>query len=139
MAYRPEDMQDNFTFSKPESYTGTYAYGNGLKWAKRNEHDPWTWWHQTQGEKYPHVTVWANDFKGGELVFFHVTYNYQGLSHKPVHVYYYRKNQAAVRRYNNNPDFARAGSDPAVATDYNDNWAANIDALAQTFLDKVFS
>lgn len=68
-------------------YAGTYVYKGGKKFSDRYYHNPWVWMNDA-APSAPHLTMYANDMPKGELTGFHLSYWYNGQSHKIVHVYF---------------------------------------------------
>ena len=131
------NMQQTLTTEGLAQFEGSYTYGNSLPWAKRNDHDPWTWWHNVNTETYPHFTAHFASFSGNpaELQNFHITYPYLGFKHKPVHIHYAIVGEKVVRGAF---DFKRTG-DVLAARKAFFAIEENYNALAQAFLDRVFN
>ena len=120
--------------SEPPHWKETYTFSG--KWGDRQFLNPWTWWASEASKKdiFPHFTVWANDVdKDGYLKSFHITYNYNGQKHKPLH-FYYAVSKAGKVRFTGT-DAKRLNSEENDGIKWGDANATSINQLAQKFVD----
>ena len=141
MLYEVQHVKQTFTLPAPERWKGDYTYDSTKSWGSRSSHNPWCWFSTSDRHSYPHFTAWADDFSGAgptaTLLGFHITFNYRGQTHKPVHVYY--RVRSDYHAEYTGTDANRAGAEKQGARGYvNDNWK-DFDQLAEAFLDGAFA
>lgn len=110
----------------------SYEYDPRKKYEHRGSEKVWTWWPKNDTFSGMHFTIWENDSDAKDLLRrFHITFNYDYQSHKPVHIYY---NIRGAKPNFSNVDANRAGSDSAAAKAYTDTYASQFDDLAWKFV-----
>ena len=130
---RANDIASELSLSRPPHWAETYTFDGD--WNKRQSRNPWTWWApDSKRDIFPHFTVWADDVgKDGYLKSFHITINYGGQTHKPLH-FYYRVNEAGKVTFKST-DANRLESEKRDGLNWGDANATSIDTLAQKFVD----
>lgn len=115
------------------TWGATYEYDPAKRYENRDGEQVWTWWPKGDSFSGTHFTIWNNDVndKNGLLKRFHITFNYNNQSYKPVHVYY---NLRGARPVYSNVDANRAGADAGNAEDYVNRYANSFDELAWKFV-----
>ena len=128
-----DNMSSALSLSQPPHWAETYTFDG--QWARRRFLNPWTWWApESKRDIFPHFTVWENDVnRNGYLKSFHITINYRGQTHKPLH-FYYDVNTAGRVRFRST-DANRLGSEKTDGISWGDANATSIDTLAQKFVD----
>ena len=118
--------------------TGTFAttYTYSQDFSRRNKHNPWVWLSTSRVDEFPHFTSWLNDYAKGNLISFHITYNYNNLTHKPLHVYY--KVDQGKASYSGQ-DTNRLGGDKGAGRKWIGANKKELNALAQACVDKGFA
>lgn len=115
-------------------YEGTYVYIGGKAFADRYNHNPWVWGNE-DAPGAPHLTLYENDFRKGEVQNFHLTYWYAGQSHKVVHIHFAVKGGVAQW---SGVDANRCGADNQAARDAAFAQKASLTQLARDLLAGAF-
>lgn len=141
MRYQIQHMKQTFTLAAPQIWCGDYTYDTQKDWRSRIAHNPWCWFSTSDRDNFPHFTAYANDFSGNgqtaTLLKFHITFNYRGQTHLPIHVHYNvgPNNQAAY----NYTDANRAGHEKNGARGFVNQYYKDFDMLAESFLENAFA
>jgi hypothetical protein len=105
-------ITNEFNVATP-GYDGGYKYGG--KFADNSKHDPWVWVHN-KDVTAPHLTLWTNDFNDAGMVKrCHLSYTYNALPGREVHVYFNVHPVSGVVSFSN-IDANRCNSDADSAT-----------------------
>lgn len=141
MRYQIQHIKQTFTLAAPQRWSGDYTYDTQKNWSNRMTHNPWCWFATSDRDNFPHFTAYANDFSGNgptvTLLKFHITFNYMGQTHMPVHVHYnvVSNNQATY----NYIDANRAGYQKNGARGFVNQNYRDFDQLAESFLENAFA
>lgn len=116
-------------------FAGGYKYSG--KFADNGRHNPWVWMPTTDATA-PHLTLWVNDFnKAGRVTRCHLTYIYNQLPGREVHVYFNVHPVSGVVTFSN-IDANRCGGDAPAATKAANAMMVGLRLLAAELLAGAF-
>lgn len=127
------DIAKELDLSAAPMWGDTYQYDPQKNYDQRGSESVWTWWPKGESSSGIHFTIWESDSdeRTALLKSFHITFNYNNESHKPVHVYYrIRGAKPSFWKVDTN----RAGNDAQAAERYTEDHAGQFDELAWKFV-----
>jgi len=141
MPFNINRLKQSFTVDNSQKWNASYVHYPAKSENNENSLTHWTWWPTGKNNYFPHITTWEKDFRsnrlGSYLKSFQVSFYFNALSHKLVHVHYCvdQRGKAHFR----NMDLSRLTGETKHAESFVNKHRKAFDALAQSFLERCFA